>query len=180
MKTVKWICRYVFFALLLAICVLWCVFCHRSIVSLEATTASVAFIDLAERSIADADAMLTRLERYNALYDAGIIAGIAVLAALVLLIVWHALSGVLKKKLAERSAAKAAAREAAAQKAAQEAELAAQKAAQEAELAAQKAAQEASRSDSPGEPDKGPGYCPYCGAYYAVKESFCAECGQKL
>lgn len=169
MKTVKWICRYVFFALLLAICVLWCVFCHRSIVSLEATTASVAFIDLAERSIADADAMLTRLERYKALYDAGIIAGIAVLAALVLLIVWHALSGVLKKKLAERSAAKAAAREAAAQKAAQEAEL-----------AAQKAAQEASRSDSPGEPDKSPGYCPYCGAYYAVKESFCAECGQKL
>lgn len=169
MKTVKWICRYVFFALLLAICVLWCVFCHRSIVSLEATTASVAFIDLAERSIADADAMLTRLERYKALYDAGIIAGIAVLAALVLLIVWHALSGVLKKKLAERSAAKAAAREAAAQRAAQEAEL-----------AAQKAAQEASRSDSPGEPDKGPGYCPYCGAYYAVKESFCAECGQKL
>lgn len=169
MKTVKWICRYVFFALLLAICVLWCVFCHRSIVSLEATTASVAFIDLAERSIADADAMLTRLERYKALYDAGIIAGIAVLAALVLLIVWHALSGVLKKKLAERSAAKAAAREAAAQKAAREVEL-----------AAQKAAQEASRSDSPGEPDKGPGYCPYCGAYYAVKESFCAECGQKL
>lgn len=100
----KWACRYLFFALLLALCLGFCGYCFSTAEALEAQTQSLAFVDLALESMAKAQAEFDRIEYYRGLMIKGLLAAGAVALATVLLILWHILSA----KAAGRVAAKKA------------------------------------------------------------------------
>lgn len=98
MKVMKWICRYSFFGLLLIGGGLWCGYCGWTVNRLEAQMADASFIDLALKSVADAQEVLDRTERFRGYLETGIWFCVAVLGLLALLIV----SQVYMKKRASR------------------------------------------------------------------------------
>lgn len=95
----KWICRYLFFALLLVLCLGFCGYCLYTISALEAQTQSLAYVELALESMAKAREVLDRIQWVRQLLTRGLIATGVVTGALVLLICWHVFS----RKLANRT-----------------------------------------------------------------------------
>lgn len=94
----KWICRYLFFALLLTACLGFCGYCLYTIAALEAQTKSLAYVELALESLVKAREVLEQIEWVRMLLIRGLIATGVVAGALVLLIGWHVFS----KKRASR------------------------------------------------------------------------------
>ena len=94
----KWVCRYLFFALLLIVCLAFCGYCLYTIAALEAQTRSLAFVTLAMESMAKAREVLERIEWVRMLLTRGLIATGVVAGTLALLICWHIFS----KKRANR------------------------------------------------------------------------------
>ena len=104
----KWICRYLFFALLLLLCLGFCGYCLFTVQTLEAQTRSLEFVDLALESMVKAQELVGRIENYRTLLTRGLIATGAVALALALLIGWHILSVKwAKRPPKEKKAAKA-------------------------------------------------------------------------
>jgi len=124
MNTVKWICRYAFLGLLFIGGIIWCVISYLSWSDLKSITESLEFIDMAANLSPDAIEILENMKLYDPFLFYGKIVTAVIFGALVLLILYHVISVVGKKKLAkirENKAAKAAEREAAAKIAAERA-----------------------------------------------------------
>lgn len=185
MKVMKWICRYSFFGLLLAGGGLWCGYCGWTVNRLEAQMADASFIDLALKSVADAQEVLDRAERFRGYLEAGIWFCVAVLGLLALLIA----SQVYMKKRASRPKPEKAPVAAPAPEEKPQAAEAAQPPA-EAEPSAETAAEESAEEEvpvpeeipaavQPEEPEK-LWFCTDCGKPYTQGAKFCAGCGRKL
>jgi len=209
MNTVKWICRYAFLGLLFIGGIIWCVISYLSWSDLKSITESLEFIDMAANLSPDAIEILENMKLYDPFLFYGKIVTAVIFGALVLLILYHVISVVGKKKLAkirENKAAKAAEREAAAKIAAERAaaeRAAAERAAAERAAAEKAAAERAAAEKAAPQPaqkienlDDGntdsavtepvleksaeKGFCPECGTYFNSMPKFCTKCGFDL
>lgn len=89
MKKLKWICRYVFLSLLLASGIAWTVYCHLTVVQLEALAGSLEFIDMAVNRAKDAVAVLERIEQFKSLRETGVTVSAVMALCLCLLVLYH-------------------------------------------------------------------------------------------
>ncbi len=102
MKTIKWICRYLFFAVLLALAVLWCLKCQETIDQLEELRESPAYIDMVIERFDEAVAVQQKIKTFRGHQTKGIIAGAVTGVALLALVAWHIFGGKISKKVKAR------------------------------------------------------------------------------
>ena len=154
MKVMKWVCRYFFLGLILALCLAWCVYCAVTVGQLRDTVNSLEFIDMAAQLSPETTAVLDRLEQFEGLLRSAILASVIAAVCLGALIVYHAVSHSLRKKAADPARA-----------------------------AVKKAAKPAKKPKSVPAPAAAPrkgGYCTNCGAHYEELPQFCTQCGHKF
>lgn len=164
MKRFKTICRYAFMGLLLAACAAWCIYCHNVIQKLEASVYGPELIDLALQSSDKAEALLLRLEHFRQLHHLGVVAGIAVLVALVLMILFHIFYSIWDKK-GRKPLAVGKWFKALGQKLKKQPKE---------KVAKQPKVKKAEQPKEEG------GFCPNCGTPYTSASGFCQECGCSL
>ena len=178
MKVAKWICRYLFFAVILAGTICWWGYCSNTVAQLNETIGSAEYIDMASSLSTDALMLLERLEQYQQLRTDALKLILIVGGCLLVLILWHVGSEVVIKKLAQRPAK----------------ELKPKKDPKPKKKPVQKPVAPAQPVNSLSEPvstvaesvevvsppaPKG-GYCTECGQYYEDFPAFCRKCGNKL
>ncbi len=154
MKVTKWICRYGFFAVLLALAVLWCVKCQITIDQLEAKLNSPEYIDMVVDHFEEAVALKEEAEVFRGHRLKGFIGCGAIGGLLVLLILWHIFGDKLVSKVKALFAPKP-------------------KKEKMPKVVKQKAVVVQT-------PPKFSGYCTACGKYYEELPAFCEECGAKI
>ncbi len=93
MNVFRWICRYLFFALLLAVAVLWCIKCQETIDRLEAVTNSPAYIDIVIDNYPEALELQQRTDFFYSQRLYGIIAGGGIALFAMLLVLWNIYGG---------------------------------------------------------------------------------------
>lgn len=108
MKVMKWVCRYFFLGLILALCLAWCIYCAVTVGQLRTTVNSLEFIDMAAQLSPETTAVLDRLEQYEGLLRGAILATAAAAVCLAGLILFHTVSTSLRKKKAEKPVKEAA------------------------------------------------------------------------
>ncbi len=99
MKKAKWICRYIFFTLLLVGAVLFTLYSHSIVLQIEEVLNSTEFIDKALRSYSEAAEVIERCEYYMDLRFYGFIVSAVILGITVLLILWNIFGDKLVRKL---------------------------------------------------------------------------------
>jgi hypothetical protein len=152
MKRGKWVFRYAIVGLLVTLCLLWCLYCNRTVLELRDILGSTEYIDLAARLDPLAVDLLNRLTLFEKLlvqsfWMLGITGG-----GLVLMIGWQILAPIIVKKWNQRSPK---------------------------EKAPKITKSQAATPIQPPALKKNPGYCINCGAYYENLPDFCSECGAK-
>ena len=102
MSKAQWFCRYTFLVILLAIAVTFTVYCAVTVDNIEDSMNTVEFLDSLPNEIESAFDSIDNLHRFEDLLEYGIISCIAVGALIVLMIIYHIIGNILKKKLSER------------------------------------------------------------------------------
>ncbi len=203
MKIAKWICRYAFFGLLLALCVLWCLQCQKTVNQLNAQINSVEYIDMVLENQDKALALENEVLQFQGYQKTGILIGCVVLGLLLLLIMWNIfgnrISGKIKalfrkKEKVEVPEAVPAVQveeanipQAAAAPVETDVETSAEE--QPADMTEELPAENVQTADVaeeqpvlPAEAEETPAgvTCPNCGQYYPGAPAFCTNCGAKL
>lgn len=153
MTKAKWVCRYIFLALLLAGCVFWCIYCAVSISKMEATVNSMEFVDMSLEQSTQALKLLDRIDKFENLLRSCLIVTAAIGVCLAAMIIFHVVSvkSAGKKKAKPQTAT---------------------------EITAPKIVSEVVSVSV--EPAKQGGFCTNCGAHYEELPPFCIHCGTKL
>ncbi len=95
----KWLCRYLILGLLLALAVLWCLKCQKTIDQLQATINSPAYIDIVVDRFDEAVALQQEVAVFRGHQGKGFIACGVIGGLMVLLMLWQIFDGRrLKKK----------------------------------------------------------------------------------
>lgn len=171
MKVMKWICRYAFFALLLAGCIFWCIYCSTTIAELEATVYSLDYIDLAVSLAPEALELLDRIAQFEELLDTAILATVIVGVCLLLLIIYHVVSTTLMKKKAARCVS--------ASPVIPQTPVIPEVPVASAEVTVEPEAERIEVS-APAEAVSEGVSCSQCGQYYEKRPIFCVRCGHKF
>lgn len=184
MKTIKWVCRYLFFALLLGIAGIWCWQCHSTVAKYESQSNSVAFIDLMMDDYDTALEIKQEADLFGTYRTKGFIALAIIGGAVLLLILWNIFGDKLCASV--KSAFKRKPKQKPAVATASAAPVQAEEPVwqQPAEPVWQQPAEPVWQEPVPEQPapqvSVQGGYCVHCGARYEGESNFCVSCGNPV